>query len=151
MPVFSLADSGRGIGTIDPDSHTPENLDIAEAVFRYQIQEWRTNGRKAPVYLSLFGEDPEPAFLQRFEDMGMPIRPQSQHNPDRIELILGVDEIRRLSKWHAEVHGGYYADPEAASGDLFYVVYQSGRWIVANVLNIWVAHNVADEHNPVEA
>lgn len=140
IPESSLSSQPNATTSADL---TPEELDILEAVFRFQI------GRGAPdtypkrFLLSLSGgkgpwKDPPAEFLARFRENVPSVEPISAAGP-RVGvgvheggppgIILKLAEFRRLDRDTAEVYGDYYSHLRA-SADTYLVERRAGAWVV---------------------
>ena len=115
-------------------------LDIAEATFRYQfLHNASGQQQKAPAYfLSLFGKDPDDAFLKRFEGHNPPVQRGSAFAIGK-GLRFRVERIKRVSDTKAEVSGGYYEAGLSSSGNTYSVELKEGKWVVAGDKMDWIS------------
>ncbi|RMG51792.1 MAG: hypothetical protein D6723_10040 [Acidobacteria bacterium] len=130
--------------------------DIREAVFRYQFQHNHSGlQQQADAYCLSFGrpgayQDPPDAFLKRFRDHVPPVRRASQCEispPHGVidkatggkGLIFWIATIRWVNDEEVEVEGGYYEAGTSASGNLYRVVREHGRWVVKQDKLLWIS------------
>jgi hypothetical protein len=106
-------------------------LNIAETTFRYQFGHNESGQQqKAPAYfLSLFGKDPTPEFLDRFKNNKPPVQKGSQFAIGK-GLKFRVDSIKRVSGTKVEVIGGYEEAGLSASLNSYFVELRNDKWIV---------------------
>jgi len=106
------------------------DLDICEAVFRYQMQEvahWNVSA----YFLGIDGLDPSGEFLARFEDHTPPARPSSEFDLYGGGVLLSVTKVTWVNEEEVEARVSYYFNPWTASVHVLDLVRQSGRWVVA--------------------
>lgn len=115
-------------------------LDIAEATFRYQFGHNASGQqRKAPAYfLSLFGKDPDDAFLKRFEGHTPPVKKGSAFKIGK-GLLFRVVRISRASDVMVEVSGGYYEAGLSSSGNTYVAELKDGKWVVTGSTMHWIS------------
>ena len=117
-------------------------LEIAEATFRYQFLH-NASGRQqeaAAYFLSLFGQDPDDAFLKRFEGHKPPIQKGSAFVVGK-GLKFRVERIKRVSDTKVEVSGGYYEAGLSSSGNTYIVELKEGKWVVTGDTMHWISWN----------
>jgi hypothetical protein len=129
--------------------------DIREAVFRH-LFEHNASGqqRAAKVYcLQIEGKaDPSPELLLRFEGNKPPVKRASlctfshgsargavQDETGAPGLIFRVDSIQRTGPDSAVVEGGYFEAGLSASGNIYELARESGRWIVTKDTMRWIS------------
>jgi uncharacterized protein (TIGR02996 family) len=124
--------------------------DIREAVFRQQL---RQDGPALPIFLQVEGRgDPSADLIERLKESYPAVRPVSaarvnqagcspvgDRETGEAGFIVRVDAIRWVGPLKCEVEGGYYAGPLAASGNVYQVELQGGRWQVGDVDWIWLS------------
>ncbi len=137
-------------------SRSDAENDIREAVFRYQFQHNHSGlQQQADVYCLSFGRpgayrDPPDGFMKRFRDHIPPVKKVSQCEVSPHQgvtdkatgekgLIFWITTIRWVSDDEVEVEGGYYEAGTSASGNLYRVVRQHGRWIVKQDKLLWIS------------
>ena len=115
-------------------------LEIAEATFRYQFKHNASGQQqKAPAYfLSLFGKDPDDAFLKRFEGHKPPVKKGSAFEVGK-GLLFTVVRMRRASNVMVEVSGGYYEAGLSSSGNTYVVELKDGKWVVTGDTMHWIS------------
>lgn len=126
--------------------------DIREAVFRHLFQK-NASGQQggATVYcLQVEGKkDPGPALMARFRQHTPPVVPASACTvgPEGVRetatgkqgLLLRIDEIRKKGANQAEVNGGYFEAGLSASGNLYELSRENGRWVVRKDTMLWIS------------
>ena len=117
-----------------------ENLDICEAVFRYQFEHNASGAQqKAQAYfLEVFKKDPSPEFLARFKDDTPPARKGSEFAIGK-GLKFRVESIERIEKNKVRVSGGYYEAGLSSSGNIYTVVRKNESWIVEKNEMQWIS------------
>lgn len=117
-----------------------ENLDICEAVFRYQFEHNASGAQQnAKVYfLEVFNKDPSPEFLARFKDNTPPVKKGSEFAIGE-GLKFQVESIERVDKNTVRVSGGYYEAGLSASGNIYTVVRKKEKWNVEKDEMQWIA------------
>jgi len=121
--------------------------DIREAVFRWQFDHNVSGQQKrAKVYFLSVGEkygDPSDEFLKRFADNQPPVRKRSECTADAGKgvldkktgeqgLVFNVTRIQWKSDTEVEVEGGYYEAGLSASGNIYTLKKEQGKWKVVN-------------------
>jgi hypothetical protein len=129
--------------------------DLREAVFRH-LFEHNASGlqRAAQVFcLQVEGKaDPSPELLLRFEGNKPPVKKASlctfshgsargavQDETGAPGLIFRVDSIQRTGPDSAVVEGGYFEAGLSASGNIYELARESGRWIVKKDTMRWIS------------
>jgi hypothetical protein len=126
-----------------------EELNIREAVFRYQVANNALSKRNLVVYCLAVGAikmetDPDDAFMKRFEGMTSPMRKVSEclrsraggvteKSTGNLGVILFTESIRWISDSEAEIDGGDYIGPLAASHNTYYLKKINSKWNVLGV------------------
>ncbi|HYV20991.1 MAG TPA: hypothetical protein VFC25_18400 [Verrucomicrobiae bacterium] len=127
--------------------------DVREAVFRYMFEHNASvMQNNAPiVFLKVEGEqDPSPAFLERFAKQWPPVEPGSSASVSpwtgatdkktgKRGLIFRVESLRWISDSEAEVVGGYYEGGLSASGNVYRVKSEGGKWVVKSEEMMWIS------------
>lgn len=130
-----------------PVDRASEELDILEAVFRYQFAHHfsiRSPDFYEYIFLSLPGnQDPPAPFLSRFAGQVPPVEPASaaaadrwmgihdKENGDR-GILFRVNSLRWIDDCAVEVDGGHYESSRDASDTLYQVERRSGAWVVVS-------------------
>lgn len=133
--------STQPVSTTRPTARPADRLDVLEAVFRHQIRTWDGGPGGDPDYffLSLDGlVDPPAELLHRFADEVPPVLPVSfanvapiggvQHKDGGRGVLLRALSIAWLDDDTAEVDGGYYLSGRSATGHMYRVEREGGRW-----------------------
>ena len=136
-----LASSGMAA----EEARQSQEDDIREAVFRWQFDH-NVSGlqKKAQVYFLAVGEkggDPSDEFIKRFAGNKPPVRKRSECSADAGKgvldkktgeqgLVFNVTTIKWNSDTEVEVEGGYYEAGLSASGNLYTVTKEKGKWNV---------------------
>jgi hypothetical protein len=122
-----------------------QESDIREAVFRWQFDHDAATQQKAYfIQVGEKGEDPPEDLMKRFTGNKPPVRKGSQctilkgnglvvakdtGEPGR---LFRVETIGWKSDTEVEVRGGYYQSSRGASGNIYTVKKEKGRWRVTN-------------------
>jgi len=140
-----LAFASVSVGA-DPARQRQED-DIREAVFRWQFDHNLSGQqKKAKVYFLSVGDkygDPSDEFIKRFADNKAPVRKRSECTVDAGKgvldkktgeqgLIFNVTRIQWKSDTEVEVEGGYYEAGLSASGNIYTLKNERGKWKVTN-------------------
>ena len=131
-------------------SLSAEELDIYEAVFRYQFGHNASGQQQdAPAYfISVFGNDPSETFLARFADVHPPVRKGSEFKVGQ-GLAFSVGAIEMKGTDSAEVSGGYYEANLSASGNTYYVRRRDGQWVCEREVMHWISKTCAPSPSEV--
>ena len=128
--------------------------DIREAVFRWQFEHNASALQKnAKVYFLRIDKnksDPSDAFMKRFAEHNPPVRKVSacSSDPDKgvqdkktgeKGLIFNVIEIRWISDAEVEAAGGYYEAGLSASGNIYTLKKENGKWKVTSDKMRWIS------------
>jgi hypothetical protein len=137
---------------VEPAGLSPRELDVLEAVFRYQFEHNRSGTREPDcIFLALAKRsDPPPELLARFADHVPPVEPVSAadpegssgvHRPRRAEhgIIFGLTAIQWIDEDTVEVDGGYYEASRSASKDTYRVERKDGKWVVVSDKLHWIS------------
>jgi len=121
-------------------SEQQENLDICEAVFRYQFENNASAvQQKAKAYfLEIFQKDPSPEFLARFNGHNPPVKKGAEFAIGE-GLKFRVDSIERIDKNTVRVSGGYYEANLSSSGNIYTVVRKKGSWSIQKDEMQWIS------------
>ena len=123
-----------------PKNEEQENLDICEAVFRYQFKH-NTSGaqQNADAYfIMIFKQDPPDKFLTRFSGNLPPVRKGSDFTIGK-GLVFSIGSIDRVDENTAQVYGGFYEAGLSSSGNLYTVVRKNSKWVVARDEMQWIS------------
>jgi hypothetical protein len=167
--VFLMLGGCQSYQQKEPERWSPQELDIIEAVFRYNIE-----GIHAPLFrvvclswghsYQIASEgldeknDPSDEFISRFDDCEIPVKKISECDLDNIDedggtfcfnvvdgetgedgIVFRVNGIRRLGASEVEVEGGYDSTCVSASGNLYTVVYDGDKWVVVDDVVLWMS------------
>jgi hypothetical protein len=133
-----------------------DELDIMEAVFRYQFKQYWT--ASAYCLSSKIHQDSFQDLLKRFRGNQPPVKdssgcfisqtPPAKGAPenDLVDKETGlpalgfrIDEIVWKSAEEVEVTGGYSENSFSADEGLYYVVKRNGKWVVKRYKGLWIA------------
>lgn len=131
-------------------SLTEEELNICEAVFRYQFQHnasGQQEGAKA-YFIELFGNDPSDAYLKRFADVVPPVKRGSLFRKGH-GLAFSIYDLKMVGNDDAEVGGGYYEAELSASGNTYFLKRKEGKWVCERNVRHWISG--AGQPNPYQA
>ena len=129
-------------GNVIPSS----DEDIAEAVFRFQIERcYETNPPKI-YFLSLNSNDPTSEFIARFKPNSLVLRKRSQMSAEFTDpgsgergIVLSVEKLTRLSETKFEVEGACVAGGLNGYGFVYSVIRErGGAWRVGSRLK-WIS------------
>ncbi len=151
-------------GTTPPIMATPvkaspvdatDEDDIREAVFRHLFEHNASGQQKAArvFCLQLEGKsDPSPELLRRFDGNEPPVKKASlctfkrgsaksgvQDETGAPGLIFRIDTIQHTGPAAAVVTGGYFEAGLSASGNVYELAREGGRWIVKNDTMRWIS------------
>ena len=155
--------SGDNSPTAPPDdpaphswSNSPEELDILEAVFRYQFEHNASSATALNDVDYLFvalgdsaSMDPPAELMAQFADHSPPVESVSAgdtsgHGVEHKEhggqgIILRIERIRRIDADTMDVDGGYYEANLSASGNTYRVKRRDGSWEVVCDAMWWIS------------
>lgn len=139
MPVFAADQTPPP--PYDESISKAEALDVSEAVFRYQFEHnsSATRQKAESYYLSLFGKDPDAKFLARFKDHKPPVKKGSEFKVNWKSVKFRVDRIKRIDKTSVKVKGGYYEGSTSASGNIYILKNEKGKWKVTKATRDWIS------------
>lgn len=132
------------------ESKPAEEENIAEAVYRYQMQHCYREGPPRVYFLQRAGKDPADKFMNRFKDAEPPVKKRSQignldggnefmdKETGKFAVLLGVDKIKRLGDDGAEVEGSCGAASWAAKGYKYSLTLEKDKWVIKEVEPTWV-------------
>ena len=121
-------------------SEQQENLDICEAVFRYQFEHNASGSQQEAksYFLEVFKKDPSIEFLARFKDITHPVKKGSEFMEGE-GLKFKVVSIQLIEKNKVQVYGGYYEGSLSSSGNIYTVVRKNEIWIVEKDEMQWIS------------
>jgi hypothetical protein len=116
-----------------------ENVNIAEAVYRYQFRHNASYVQQDAdaFFLKLLGDDPPQALMERFEGHEPPVKRGSDFETGK-GLLFEIETIEVKGR-AAEVQGGYYEGFLSSSGNTYYVERSDGGWHVAKRREDWIS------------
>jgi hypothetical protein len=122
----------------------PDELNVCEGVFRYQIRKLDrvTRGQISTYYLSVNGANPPDRLLSKLRNSGLAVQRASFFYSELWSQGAWHFVIRRLERINDNmflVQGGHENDGLSASGDEYTVINREGRWVVTKVVRRWVA------------
>ena len=124
-----------------------EKTEIAETIFRYQLEHVRLRNSPQLYFLSL-GEDADPPaeFLTRFSSLPYPVKRFSESTYQRGHVIekatqnrgirLETKSIRRLSVFEVEVEGSWFVGRDDFQEQIFEVKRENGKWVIQSIRNV---------------
>jgi hypothetical protein len=133
---------------------TTYDVDLLEAVFRYQLQHNESNGtalQRANFYVLSCGEDEDPPaeLMERFAEHSPPVELRSSvtvkgtgvTHQERGErgVLLKVETIRWIDSRTVEVDGGYFEGGASASGATYRVESRGEVWNVVDKALKWMS------------
>ena len=123
-----------------PECEQQENLDICEAVFRYQFKHnASTIQQKAKAYfITILKQNPSDEFLTRFMGNIPPVRKGSDFAIGE-GLIFYINSVSRIDENTARGSGGYYEAELSSSNNIYTVVRKNGKWAVENDEMQWIS------------
>jgi hypothetical protein len=135
-----------------------EELDILEAVFRYQFDHNASGSNPDCIFLSLSEgkegdapKDPPPALLARFKGHTPPVEPESAADLDSMPgvhrrgeqsdhgILFRLTTIRWIDPDTVEVDGGYFQNGLSASGNTYRVEREQRAWVVVSDTMHWIS------------
>jgi hypothetical protein len=150
--------------TPPPDDAAPyswtnntQELDILEAVFRYQFEHNASVGTQTKqakhLYLALGSArapiDPPAELLARFAGNSPPVEPVSaadlsglsvRHKTDgEPGVIFRIERLRPVQSEVFDVDGGYWEAGESSSGNTYRVRLRQGSWTVTAAKMWWIS------------
>lgn len=129
---------------------------VREAVFKYQIERLTTDlPKKDVVFFLSVGEEANPsdALIARFAGRRPLVKKVSDSVPKKYEgifdkdtgkkgILFSVTSIKWINDSEAEVEGGHYTAPLAASGNVYKVRFENGKWVVKDDDMKWISQLV---------
>jgi hypothetical protein len=159
LALVGACSSAGTPSSTSPVDRASEELDILEAVFRYQFDH-NASGDLTPdrIFLSLSEgkegdapKDPPPALLARFKGHTPPVEPESAADPDMAlgvhrrgeererGILFRLTSIRWIDKDTVEVDGGYFQAGLSASGNTYRVEREQRAWVVVSDAMHWIS------------
>jgi len=134
---------------------SPEDNELVEAVFRFQLEHHNQKRRWKVFYLAI-GLDPSDEecvehWVTALRDNPLPVRRfiRKEYDAERIQkesgFVLGVAEVKRKSETEAEVEGYTFIIPGEAQGYRYYLVRENEKWVVKTSKGTWIASVVGSE------
>ncbi len=131
---------------------SPRDLDVLEAVFRYQMEHNASSpGARDCYFLELADKhDPPPALLARFVGSSPPVEPLSAADPELYPsvhhkgktdhgVILRLRSLSWIDDDTVELDGGYYQASLSSSGNTYRAVRRDGKWVVVSDKMRWIS------------
>jgi hypothetical protein len=128
-------------------SQEVERENIAEAVFRYQLDHCHLGNMKQVFFLSLgIDTDPDEAFMKRFVKSGHTVKKFSQSSYEKglvtdkttgergVRLL--VTEVELSNNSQAKVKGACYSALGSISDQMYLVARENNEWVVKSAKNI---------------
>ena len=154
IPRLFIVLAFASLGVAADKAREDQENDIREAVFRYQFHHYNPPLQKtAGAYYLGVGEkitDPSDEFMKRFTDHKPPVRKIStvHYVPDKGIFdnkteVQGLAFIIRSLKWisdtEVEVSGKCYEGPVSATGNIYTVKKENGKWKVTKDKMVWIS------------
>jgi hypothetical protein len=129
---------------------------VREAVFKHQIGRMTSalQDEEVVFFLSVGQEvNPSDTLLERFAGRRPMVKKVSESISRKYEgifdketgrrgIIFSVTSIKWISETEAEVEGGHYTAPLAASGHVYKVRFENGKWVVKDDEMKWISRFV---------
>jgi hypothetical protein len=128
---------------------------VREAVFKHQIGRMTLARQEEEVVFLSVGQEgnPSDALLARFAGRRPVVKKVSESMSRKYEgifdretggrgVIFSVTSIKWISETEAEVEGGHYTAPLAASGHVYKVRLENGKWVVKDDEMKWISRLV---------
>jgi hypothetical protein len=123
------------------------NEDLAEAVFRYQLQNFSHLLPDGGSYYLQLGFGPRDEFMVPFRDHTPTVKKGSEcmitdslqvidRQTQKPGLLLKVGSVIKRDSASAEIEGGFYLNGKSASWGTYLLVVQNGEWVVAKYFNV---------------
>ena len=146
LSAFLLLGYSIGLSCNFGSSVQVSEEDIAEAVFRFQVERCHESNPPKVYFLSFKNNDPSREFIARFSPNGPSVRKRSQMSADFTDLksgergiVLTVDKLTRLSETKFEVEGACVAEGSNGHGFVYSVMRESGAWKVKGSRVTWIS------------
>ncbi|MGA8089167.1 MAG: hypothetical protein WCA10_17970 [Terracidiphilus sp.] len=122
-----------------PNDVSSGDLDLQEAVIRYQIKSWQQEMHTYCVEIN--GTDPDPALLQRLRPLKVKGASACHRQNDR-QLMMIVDDkkkdsvifnlvaFRKVSESEVEIEGGYFCGNLCMAQGTYHLVRGASGWHV---------------------
>ena len=116
------------------------NLDMFEAVFRYQFKHNASAAQQTAkaYFLTILNRDPPDMFLARFNGSSPPVRKGSEFSIG-MGLAFSIKSICRIDKNSVRVSAGYFEAGLSSSDNIYTVVSNNGEWVVVNDEMLWIS------------
>lgn len=116
-----------------------EEMEIYEAVVRYQILHSAAGGRRiSPAFVIICDKNPPAAFLERFDAHSPPVY-AAQRYKGMMSVLYVLGPIDRPTDDSAIVSGGYHEGPMSASGNTYHLRRIDGVWKVVEDEMHWIS------------
>jgi len=120
--------------------------DIAEVVFRFQIERCYESSPPKVYFLSLKRNNPTDDFMARFKDSKSPVRKRSQMTGEFIDaesgergIVVSVEKLSSISDTEFKVEGGCVAGGLNGYGFIYSVIRERGTWKVKGSRPTWIS------------
>ena len=120
--------------------------DIAEAVFRFQIERCYESNPPKVYFLSFMRKDPTGDFMARFRANNPVVRKHSQMSGEYTDLesgkrgiVLSVEKLNRISATEFQVEGACVAGGRNGNGFVYSVMRERGEWKVKGSRETWIS------------
>ena len=147
----------------DPPKKSQDNIrlskedSVREAVFNYQIELTTSHLQQKDVVFFLSvdqGNDPSDVLIAGFAGRRPPVKKVSESVSKKYEsifdketgekgIVFSVASVAWINETEAEVEGGNYSAPLSASGHVYKVQFENGKWVVKDDNMKWISRLVA--------
>jgi len=131
----------------------PQELDIAETVFRYQMAQptdYSIGTNATAFYLDFKDSDPPAELLKRFTLHSPPVKARSDvdnnetmavrdSHTKKLGVLLNIQSIERTSNTEARVSAGHYENGKSASHYVYELEKTEGQWKVVRRRLVWIS------------
>jgi len=131
---------------VNAQSRAVMELDIAEAVYRYQMDHCYSGTSPKVWFLGNGAKDPSAEVLKRFNGHSPPVKGRSQMSEnfkDRENgekgILLVIEEPKWTSDTTVQVEGGCVAGPRAGHGSRYSLKREKSAWLVTAAEPTWIS------------
>ena len=141
-----------------------DELDIAEAVFRYQFVKNESRVQEAQFYfISIDGHVPPDRFVYRFSGHVPPVASTAfmRFEGQRMRAVDSetgepaawfiVEKIKIVRPDHAVAEGGYWTDSLEATGNTYHLRKVSGKWVAKERIENWISQYTTEPSRALHA
>lgn len=151
--ILSLA-LVQACSKVDGQSKAAEEVNISEAVHRYQIDHCYSGAAPELWFLGRSDKDPSPEVMNRFKGDRPPVKGRSHmtnefrdRDTGKKGILILVEEITWVNDSEVEVTGGCIAGPRNGHGSRYHLKRENGSWQVKAVDPTWISRTLFDQPN----